>query len=137
MTLPKTGDQVKVVHLDPERGSIPAVEYGALGVELDADGNAVGIVVETDGGAAFIDPANVISVERDGATAVSTAAFPDGDRRIGVEYAEGEAVEVLEGGTNTWAPAAIESVEPWGFSLRRPDGTVRLAHLYQVRKPRR
>lgn len=56
---PRVGDEVEVTYLGP---SDVERAYGRLGVEMSGD-RLVAVVVETDGGAAFIDRAHVISIK--------------------------------------------------------------------------
>lgn len=54
-------DGVNRVFLGSERPTL--VSEGVLGVELNADGRAVGLVVQGDGSADFIPTGDVVSVE--------------------------------------------------------------------------
>lgn len=62
MAQPAFGDEVIVTALPPT-GFLYTVS-GILAPELDGSGNLVGLVVETDGGAAYIAPKTVIKIER-------------------------------------------------------------------------
>lgn len=72
---PQIGDPVVVRYLVPKprihglvlQGQKPTVETvaGTLGAEVNAEGHVVGIVVETDGGATYIRPHNLVGMELD------------------------------------------------------------------------
>lgn len=59
---PQFGDPVIVHHLG---ASNVEVSVGTLAPMLDADGNLEGIVVESDGGASFIERGQVLKIEVD------------------------------------------------------------------------
>lgn len=60
---PKIGDRVAINYLNRDWGSMPETAVGTLNVCLDENMKAEQIVVETDGGAAFIWPDDVIQIE--------------------------------------------------------------------------
>lgn len=62
--MPVLGDRVTVSYFRTDLGGMPETVEGILGVELNSDGHAAGIVVESDGAATMIPAVDVWKVEK-------------------------------------------------------------------------
>lgn len=61
MQVPNWGEEVVITALLPT-GQLE-VAAGSLAPELDGEGKLVGLVLETDGGAAFFAPSTIVKLE--------------------------------------------------------------------------